>query len=279
MPASNTSGASAQVRLHDPRGEEPVAHQLGLAQPGRAGEVVDAVVRHRDGDAGVGVLEAGLVRRVVGRDRGQRREVAAGGAAGDREVVGVAAVLRDVLADPRDRALHVDDLGGERVARGEPVVDRHADPALGGEVLHQRDALLVLVADRPAAAVDLEQHRGRPVAGAGGRPVDVEQAALAVLGGVGDVLLDHHVGVAHPERVDQPAPRRRQVGRGGQGVELLEVVGADALDERVLGVLLHPAGLVEQEGLAGEVERPPAASPARLRRPRRSSVARRCRPR
>ena len=62
-----------------------------------------------------------------------------------------------------------------------------------------------------------------------------------------------HVEGAHPERVDQPPPRRRELGRGGLGVELLEVVVAEALDERVLGVLLHPPRLVEQERLPGEV--------------------------
>ena len=62
-------GVVRPALLQDPRREEPVAHLLGAAQPGRAGEVVDAVVRHGDRDAGVGVLEAGLVRRVVRRSR------------------------------------------------------------------------------------------------------------------------------------------------------------------------------------------------------------------
>ena len=112
---------------------------IALAQPGRAGEVVDAVERDRRLHAGVGVLEARLVLRVAGRERRQRGQVAAGGAAGDREVVGVAAVVGDVVLDPGDGALDVDDVRGPRVARGEAVVDRHADPALGGHLVHQRD--------------------------------------------------------------------------------------------------------------------------------------------
>jgi hypothetical protein len=89
-----------------------------------------------------------------------------------------------------------------------------------------------------------------------------------VLGRVGDVLLDDHGVVAHAERVDELAPRRRQLGRGRQRVELLEVVGADALDECLLGVLLHPAGLVDEERLAGQVERRESQPRAAARPPR-----------
>ena len=163
-------GVVAPALLQHPRGEEPVAHQLGRAQAGRAGEVVDAVVRDR--------ARAPRCRRPRspaarpgrrGGQRGEGGEVAAGRAAGDRDVRRVAAVVGDVLLDPRDRLLDVDDVGGERVARGEAVVDRDAHPALGGQVVHQREALLVLVADRPGAAVDLQQHR-RAAVGHARRP-------------------------------------------------------------------------------------------------------------
>ena len=83
--ASNCVGRLAPAALQDPRGEEQVAHQLGAALPGAAGEVVDAVVRHRDLHRGVGVLEAGLPGRVAGGERGERGEVAARRAAGDRD--------------------------------------------------------------------------------------------------------------------------------------------------------------------------------------------------
>ena len=65
--ASKASGSSVQ-RLWRIRGrEELVAHLLGAAQPGGAGEVVDAVVGDRHLHAGVGVLEAGLEGAVARR--------------------------------------------------------------------------------------------------------------------------------------------------------------------------------------------------------------------
>ena len=232
-------------RLQDARGQEQVAQLLGRAQPGAAGEVVDPVVGDRHLHRGVDVLEAGLPLLAVGRERGQCAQVPTGGAAGDGDVVGVAAVCLDVLLDPGDRLLHVDDVGGEGVLGGEAVVDGHADPALGGQVLHQRDALLVLVADGPAAAVDLQQHRGalrRRV----GRHVDVEEPASSGPVVVGDVLVDRHAGLAHAEGVDQLAPRHRQLRGRGCGVELLDVVGTEPLHQGLLGAGGHLAALGDE---------------------------------
>ena len=48
---------------------------------------------------------------------------------------------------------------------------------------------------------------------------------------------------------------RGQLGRSRLGVQLLDVVEAETLDERVLGVVLDPPRLVAQEGLPGQVER------------------------
>ena len=126
---------------------------------------------------------------------------------------GSAPYVGTVLADPRDRPLHVDEVRRERVARAEPVVDRDADPAACGHVQHQRDALVLLVPDRPGAAVHVQQHRRVREVGAA-LPVDVEQAALAVLGVVGDVLEDLDLVVVHPERHRQLAQRRGQVEVG-----------------------------------------------------------------
>ena len=135
-----------------------------------------------------------------------------------------------LLADPGDRLLHVDDLGRATGRAGrEPVVDRDADPALGGQVLHQRDALLVLLADgsrrrrapgaapaRPPAAA---RRAGRCRGGCGGRASPKAMFAL-------DPDRDRRLA-ERPERVDQRPPRRRQLGRGRQRVELLDVVGAE----------------------------------------------------
>ena len=105
------------------------------------------------------LLEPGLVRRVVLRQRAQRRQVTAGRAAGQDQEARVGAVLRTVLAHPGDRPLHVDQVVGLGRPRRQPVVGGEADPALLGQVQHQRPALLLLVADHPAAAVHLQQGR------------------------------------------------------------------------------------------------------------------------
>ena len=130
---------------------------------------------------------------------------------------------------------------GHGVARGEAVVDRDADPALGGQVLHQREALVLLGADRPGAAVHLEQDRGVLDRVLAGREVDVEVPALAGLG-VGDVADHAHALVGEVEGAGEAPPRRGQVGRVGHRVELLDVVDAEALDERVLEAVRRRGG-------------------------------------
>ncbi len=250
--ASKAAGSSAyEVGQHLGR-QEAVAHQGCAPDPADAGEVVDAVVGDRALDRGVRGLEPRLPRGVT---RGQGREgaeVPAGGTPGDGEVARVAAVLSDVLAHPGDRLLHVDDVSGEGVARREPVVDGDADPALGGEVLHEGEALLVLLADGPPAAVHLEQHRG--ARGSSGRTVDVEKAPLAVVV-VGDVALDHDPGAGIAEGVDQRAPRRGQLRRGRTGVESVLVVGAEGAAQGALRDAGALAALVDEEGEPGSARR------------------------
>jgi hypothetical protein len=116
-------------------------------------------------------------------------------------------------------------------------------------VQHQRDALLVLAADGPAAAVDLQQHRGVvgvPVAG----PVHVEQPAPAVVD-VRDVLDHLDVVVVHPER-------HRQLAEGSGEVEVVVVLGqlvavvvAEALAKRAVDVALRTLRLRDQRGQPG----------------------------
>ena len=140
----------------------------------------------------------------------------------------IGAVLVGVLADPAQRALHVDDVRGERGLRREAVVDREADPAAAREVSHQRAALLALVADHPAAAVDLHEDR---TAGAGllGQH-DVEQVAPALVArqrlAVGHVQDPPHAGALHLERT-QEAVRARHVAvvdrESGRARELFDL--------------------------------------------------------
>ena len=230
--------------LDDLGGEVAVAHEDRAVEAGGAGEVVDAVERDGGLDPGVGVLEPGLVLRVVRGEGGQGGQVSACGAAGEHDVRRVAAVLLDVLLDPGDRLLHVDDLGREGVARSEPVVDRHADPAALRHPLHQGDALLVLRAERPSSAVDLDQHR-RPDDLAVHRTVDVEQAARAGVA-VAEVAVDADPWVVAAEGVEQLAPRRRQVDRGRSLTGPVGVLLPEAVDQRLLGEHLHLPALADQ---------------------------------
>ena len=192
--------------LHDPLAEQRHRPIAGAATLEEVDEVVDAVEGDARGDGGVGRLELGLVPGLVRGERHHRGEVAAGGAAGDADQVRVAAVLGDVLAHPGERALAVDQVLGPRRLRAQAVVDRDAHPTLGGEVQHEREALLALVADDPGAAVDLEQHRREPRLPCGGvaRPVDVEHVPLAVRA-VLEVLDALDAAVVHQEGEDARA--------------------------------------------------------------------------
>ncbi|ATA28307.1 wax ester/triacylglycerol synthase family O-acyltransferase [Mycobacterium lepraemurium] len=77
--------------------------------------VVAPVHRHRSHHRGVGILEAGLVLRVVGSQRRQRTQMAAGRPAGDCHEVRITTVAGDVLLDPGQCALDVDDVVGPGV--------------------------------------------------------------------------------------------------------------------------------------------------------------------
>ena len=72
---------------------------------------------------------------------------------------GSAAVLVCVLVHPCDRSLGVDQRIGERRVRAQPVVGLDAEPASAREVVHDRQALLILPAVRPRATVEVDQHR------------------------------------------------------------------------------------------------------------------------
>ncbi len=201
--------------LNDDLLEGPAA-QLGVVVAVRVGEVVDAVEGDGRDHARVRVLEAGLEGGVVLGQAGQRGQVAAGRAAGDRDPRGVDAELGGVLADPGDRALDVDDVLGPGRLRAEPVVDVEADPAEAREVVEQRDALLVAGAGEPAAAVDLDRPRAGARRGIVLRPVDVEPQSQTVLGveddaaltGARSVATKVSGGTAHVRERHPPARRR-----------------------------------------------------------------------
>jgi hypothetical protein len=64
-----------------------------------------------------------LVLRVVVRERGQRAQMTACRATGDRNEIGVTAVVGDVLLDPGQRTLDIDDVVGPGVSGADSVID------------------------------------------------------------------------------------------------------------------------------------------------------------
>ena len=101
-----------------------------------------------------------------------------------------------------------------------------------------------------AAAVHVQQHR-RVGQVRVALPVDVEQAALAVLGVVGDVLEDLDLVVVHPERHRELAQGSGQVQVGVARREPVAVVLTERLDERPVDVPLGEGGLRDEAGERG----------------------------
>ena len=145
--------------------------------------------------------------------------MAAGRAATDGDEVGVAPVLGDVLLDPGQGPLAVDDVVGPRRLGAQPVVDRDAHPAPGHQLEHHRLALLALVADDPGPAVDV--HHDRRLGGWGqAGPVDVEAVALAAVAPVVDVavVLDRRAtGAGWPGSPATTCPRSGRSGGRAPG--------------------------------------------------------------
>ena len=185
-------------------------------------------------DRGVGALEPGLVRRVARAQREQRGQVPAGRAPADRDEGRVAAVVGDVLLDPRHRTLGVDDVVGPRRLGAQAVIDGDAHPAAGHQLEHHGLSLFALVADDPRSPVYVHHHRsGRSVWWPQFRAVHVEAVPALPVAGVVDVVDD--VDRPRLERDgagDAPpfAPRRigREV-RHGEGFrsDLVERAGDD----------------------------------------------------
>ena len=158
----NASGRVGDLLLDDEPFDQP-AEAVGTAAAEATGEVKRRVEGHARDHRSVDVLEPRLILGIVRGERGERSEVAAGGAARDHDGAGVSAVLHDVLAHPAQRALHVDEVVRKGHPRAESVVRRDADPSVGRKVMHEGTPLLALVADHPTAAVDLQQN-GRHLA-------------------------------------------------------------------------------------------------------------------
>ena len=161
---------------------------------------------------------------------GQGAEVTPGRPPGQGDERRVTAVLGDVLSDPGDGPLAVDDVVRPGGLGAEPVVDGDADPAPGDQLVEHGLALLALVPDDPGAAVDVDhdRRRGHP----GREPLrtdDVEAVPMTAVAPVVDV--PGQVGRASTDRdgpgeAPPPAPlrpgdlhrRQRRAGGGAQGL-------------------------------------------------------------
>ena len=211
-------------------------------------EVEHPVERHHRANLGINVLEAGLELGPVGGEADHRREVPAGRTAGHDDIPGIAAVFGDVLSHPFQRQFAVDEVVGPRRLGGEPIVDRDADPAPIGEVIHERPALLFLAADHPAAAVDLEEHgRRRPDIVAA---PDVEAVPAQP---VVDVLQVTRPELQPPEVQDGEHARPLDTGalrRPGR-VDRVAPPGSESLGECLLERVVGPAGSDEPGDEAG----------------------------
>ena len=131
-------------------------------------------------------------------------------AAADRDEVGVAAVIGDVLLDPGEGLLHVDDVCRPLVFRADAVADGYADPAAVGKGAHQRVGLRPTVAEHPPTAGNLQQHRGFAVERQVGAAPDVGQvgAVRTVLDGLLVVLAARQHGAR-----DTGQARDARIGR------------------------------------------------------------------
>jgi hypothetical protein len=176
-------------------------------KPWRSVKIVDAVDGDRRANRRVGFLESELILGIVLGQTDERREVAAGRAAGDDHEIGIRSVLAGVLLHPGQGFFAVAQMVGERRVRAQTVVRADADPAAGGELIHQWERLLAFVADDPTAAVDLEQDRAvrRP----GAMAIDVEPEIDASLPVELDVADPLDLGMANRKRLEESAASER----------------------------------------------------------------------
>ncbi len=75
--------------------------------------------------------------RITRIEQQEGNEVCTGGMSGEKNLVRIAAIFRDVSFHPRDRHRRVSDMRGVRDGRREPVVDEHRyNPGLGEAFAH-----------------------------------------------------------------------------------------------------------------------------------------------
>jgi hypothetical protein len=103
----------------------------------------------------------GQVTCIARSDRHHGREIAAGAVAADRQAACIEAQRRGLAAHPARGGQHVVDGGGKAVFGAHAVVDRdHRAPRAVGQLPAQH-VVRVEIADDPATAVVVHQHRQR----------------------------------------------------------------------------------------------------------------------
>ena len=141
--------------VHRVRGQQVALAVAGVRGPAAAlvgGRVDQQLEAHRQ------------VAGIAQRDRHHRGQVAAGAVAADRQARGIDAQLGGVVAHPARGGDAVVHRGREAVLRAHAVVHRHHRAAGGVGQLAAQRVVRVQVADDPAAAVVVHQHRRRALA-------------------------------------------------------------------------------------------------------------------
>ena len=234
---------------------------------------VEPVVVAVQGDGGndrrVGVFETRLEGRIVHREGRERAQVRSGRSAGDEDLLRVAAVLACMVVHPRDRSLGVDQRIREGRVRAQSVVRLDAEPASAREVIHDRQALLILPAVGPRASVEVDQDG--TVLRARSMNVEVEMVSDTAFT-VWEVSDVYDVAPAGQERT------KALVRDGERSLIARRQIGIDVLFE----VRAQPAGRArarprDQRRDSGAPRRGHRASPPRQARSRRCRAPSRAR--
>ena len=214
-------GADArQVLLAEPVDDRTREDEVAVAPRARAG-------RAREVEGAEDEVRRREARRAAGRAQAQqrqRREVPARRLAADREAVRGAELRRAAVEQPQGGVLAV--VGPRRVGMlgREAVLDARGDQACRVGELHEAHVLLVGGAQRPAAAVDVQEgagdlpvaRRDDPQAHRAVAPVDLDPAGVVGVFRLGEDAAPLRAGLAHG--ADRHLPRHRQRPRA-----LLEV--------------------------------------------------------
>ena len=256
-----------QGALHHPIGNHALHGHL-RADEIAIEKIIDAVEGHGRLHAGIHILEFRLPLGAIGSQRGQRAQVPAGRTAGDGNKIRIAAVFRDILPDPGNGFFHIDDVSGKCGLRAETVIDGHAQPAPLGHMVHERQRLLLFLANHPGAPMHLQQHRESALAPAVGM-VNVQQVALAGTG-VADIAVPAHTLALEAERFqpvaaeDIVAQQRLPLSGNRRAVTLAQ--GAPQAGLEVMGAV-HGLAVDVQQAQPGQGENAHAGLRQRLAQP------------